>query len=336
MSGMRACVFGSTGFVGRYVVSTLGAAGATMRIPYRGEEMDFRHLRVAGDLGQVNPVELDPYDYESIKSAMEHCNVVVNCTGKHYETRNWSFDAVHCALPEAIAMAASEMGIERMVHMSALGADEASESAFLSSKAKGEKAVLAAYPQATILRPGPIVGTEDRFFNLMKQITTGKLSTMGAFPLIDGENVQQQPVAVQDVADAAHVALTLGESAEATKAMGNTYEITGDTVYSTEQLAELFFDSTRTMGLDRQIASVPWQAMKLITDTKGLRFPFLNPDPPISTDAVQRLLCMNMVKSAHSMGLEELGIAATPIEESVDFLKAYWQGGQRGSGFLEV
>eukprot|EP01052_Picozoa_sp_SAG31_P005711 SAG31_NODE_255_length_19039_cov_83.461774_17_plen_135_part_00 len=115
-------------------------------------------------------MSFDPYDYDSIKGMMAHCNVVVNLTGKHFETMHWSFDDVHCNLPEAMAMAAAEEGIETFIHMSALGADEASSSKLMASKAKGEAAVLKALPTATILRPAPIIGLEDRYLNFMQEL----------------------------------------------------------------------------------------------------------------------------------------------------------------------
>ena len=169
-SGIRACVFGPTGFMGRYVINQLGRTGTQVVAPYRCTEMQVRHLRPAGDLGQITPLEFDPYEYDSIKSMMEHCNVVINLTGKHFETMNWTFDDVHCHLPEAMAMAAAEEGIETFIHMSALGADEASSSKLMASKAKGEAAVLKALPTATIFRPAPIVGLEDRYLNFMQEL----------------------------------------------------------------------------------------------------------------------------------------------------------------------
>ena len=139
-------------------MNQLGKVGTQMIVPYRCEEMAVRHLRPMGDLGQVVPMAFDPYDYESIKGVMAHCNVVINLTGKHFETMNWNWQNVHCDLPEAMAMAAAEEGIETFIHMSALGADADSSSKLMRSKAAGEKAVLAALPTATIFRPAPIIG----------------------------------------------------------------------------------------------------------------------------------------------------------------------------------
>ena len=75
------------------------AFSAGVSHPLRAKDMSVRHLRPMGDLGQIVPMKFDPYDYDSIKASMEHCNVVVNLTGKHFETMHWTYKNVHCDLP---------------------------------------------------------------------------------------------------------------------------------------------------------------------------------------------------------------------------------------------
>lgn len=265
-SGIRACVFGPNGFMGRYVINQLGRTGTQIVAPYRCEEMRIRHLRPAGDLGQVTPLAFDPYEYDSIMSMMEHCNVVVNLTGKRYETAHWNFQDAHVHLPEAIAMAAAESGIETMIHMSAMGADVDSPSEWFASKARGETAVLNALPSATILRPGPIVGPEDyymRFFNGLTKIMPGPLA--GYLPLMDGGLNVQQPVLACDVADAVVGAInTVGTE-------GQTYELGGPTTYTIEELAEVYFDSVKYPEHGRPTMSVP----KMVRTRRNHRHSFI-------------------------------------------------------------
>ena len=130
-----------------------------------------------GDLGQIVPTKFDPHDRESIRDLVGHSNVVVNLMGIDYETRNWSFEQTHVELAATVAEEAARVGAERLVHVSALGADPASPSEFLASKGRGEAAVTAAFPDATILRPGTMVGNEDRLIlrlaNLAKKFRVG-------------------------------------------------------------------------------------------------------------------------------------------------------------------
>lgn len=141
-----------------------------MIIPYRGDQYETARLKVCGDLGQVlfHPFYLK--DKESIEKAVRYSNVVINLTGRDWETRNFSFDDVHVEGARTIARAAKAAGVDRLIHFSALNAAEKMQpvftktgSKFLESKWKGERAVLEEFPEATIIRPSDIYGQEDRF-----------------------------------------------------------------------------------------------------------------------------------------------------------------------------
>lgn len=315
--------------MGRYVINQLGRTGTQVVAPYRCTEMLVRHLRPAGDLGQITPLEFDPYEYDSIKSMMEHCNVVVNLTGKRYETVHWSFQNVHCDLPEAIAMACAESGIDTMIHMSALGADVNSPSEWMASKARGEQAVLAALPTATILRPAPIVGPEDRYMRFLHGLTSilpGPLN--GMLPLMDGGQNVQAPVLACDVADAVvGVINTVGTE-------GQTYELAGPTSYTIEQLAEVYFDAIKHPKHGRPTISVPKTVVTTMAGTKGLRLPLINQDPAMTEDMAERLT-YNLVPAEGSLGFADLGVTPRKIESDLLFMQQYAMGGARAT-FLET
>jgi uncharacterized protein YbjT (DUF2867 family) len=56
-------------------------------------------------------------------------------------------------------------GVKRLVHISGIGADVGSPSAYVRARAVGERLVTEAFPEATILRPSVMFGPEDAFFN---------------------------------------------------------------------------------------------------------------------------------------------------------------------------
>jgi NADH dehydrogenase (ubiquinone) 1 alpha subcomplex subunit 9 len=133
-SGVVATVFGSTGFVGRYIVNRLGRVGSQIVVPLRGDEHDYRHLRLMGDLGQISPMEFHLKDVESVKKAVQHSNVVINLIGRDYETWNFKFNEVHVDGARVIAEACQEAGVQRLIHFSALNAHTSSPSRLLQSK----------------------------------------------------------------------------------------------------------------------------------------------------------------------------------------------------------
>lgn len=130
-----------------------------------------RYLKVCGDLGQILYTPFNLKDEDSLEKAMKYSNVVINLIGRDYETKEYKFDDVHVKGAATIARIAKRLGVERLIHFSALNASPTPKkillkkpSGFYTSKFRGEEAVLAEFPKATIFRPADIYGQEDRFF----------------------------------------------------------------------------------------------------------------------------------------------------------------------------
>ena len=230
VAGATVTVFGATGFLGRYVCSRLGAMGARMLIPYRGDEIYTRHLRPMADLGGINFYDMSIRKVEEIERAVAGSSVVINLLGKHLETSRWSFQDAHASFPAVLGTIAAEQGVERVIHMSALGASAASPSAWARSKAVGEENIREAFPGTTILRCAPIFGDEDRLLNRIAKMSRA----MPVLPLVDGD-AKQQPVFADDVARAVVQAMVDPACA------GQTYSLCGPKAYSNKELAEYVF-----------------------------------------------------------------------------------------------
>ena len=158
-----ATVFGGTGFVGRQIVRELAAQGYIIKVATRVPERAY-FLKPAGAVGQVVPFQCDYKSTESIAEAVAGADCVVNCIGVLFERgRRQKFQTIHVDLPATIASAASKAGVKTLVHISALGVDQAT-SKYAKTKLEGEKAVLSNFPKATILRPSVIFGEDDAFF----------------------------------------------------------------------------------------------------------------------------------------------------------------------------
>ncbi|HZB92845.1 MAG TPA: NAD(P)H-binding protein, partial [Stellaceae bacterium] len=160
----RVTVIGASGFIGRYVVQRLARRGAVVAaVSRRATEAGF--LRPMGDVGQVALLDADITDATRLAAAVAGSDAVVSAVGILYERGRQRFDTLHHQGPALLARLAAEAGIRRFVHVSAIGADPAARSAYARSKAAGEAAVRAAFPDATILRPSIVFGPEDDFFN---------------------------------------------------------------------------------------------------------------------------------------------------------------------------
>jgi NADH dehydrogenase len=199
--------------------------------------------------------------------------------------------------------------VRRFLHISALGADANSPSAYARSKAAGEATLREHFPAATILRPSVVFGPEDDFFN--------RFATMARYspvlPLIGGGKTRFQPIYVGDVADAAAAALV--DPAKA----GQLFEIAGPRAYSFRELMELMLAVT---GQRRLLMPLPFGIAQIQAALLGLL-----PKPPLTLDQL-RLLKIDNVLSGKLPGLEAFGIKPTGLEAILPaYLDRYRRGG---------
>jgi NADH dehydrogenase len=196
---------------------------------------------------------------------------------------------------ETIAKAAAAVGAS-IVHVSAIGADEKSLSGYARAKAAGEKAVLAALPSATIMRPSIVFGPEDQFTNRFAALA--RLAP--ALPLIGGGNTKMQPVYVGDVATA------IADAVDGKAKPGATYELGGPEVLSFREIIELILGIT---DRKRMLVSLPFGLARLQAS-------FLQFAPgalKLTPDQVELLRSDNVVsEAAKAAGLTLEGLGVTP------------------------
>ncbi|MBU1813703.1 MAG: complex I NDUFA9 subunit family protein [Alphaproteobacteria bacterium] len=288
-------VFGGSGFVGRYVVQRLAKTGARVNVAARHPERT-RFLKTMGSVGQVTPFACSVTDPQAVARALAGADAVINLVGILYPSgHGGGFDDIHGEGARIVAEAAKAAGAKAFVHLSAIGADAASESAYARSKAAGEEAVRAAFPEATILRPSIVFGPEDGFFNRFAAMS----GLSPALPLIGGGHTRFQPVYVGDVADAVLAALASAD------AQGKTYELGGPKTYSFRELLELMMAET---GRKRLLVPIPF----CLAEIKGTILGML-PKPMLTRDQVVLLKRDNVVADG-ALTLADLGIGQTTLE----------------------
>lgn len=296
-------IFGGAGFIGRHLVRRLAARGATLRIATRSPSTA-GHLLPMGDPGQIVLVRFAEEE-ATIAKLVEGASAVVNLVGILFERRAGDFERVHAVLPGRIGSAARAAGVARLVHVSAIGADPGSASLYARSKAQGEAALRAAFPEAVIFRPSIVFGPEDNFFNRFAAMAR----IAPALPLVGGGTTRFQPVYVGDVAEAILAGLERPETA------GRTYELGGPKVYTFKELLDYVLRVTRRRRL---LLPLPFSLARL-----QARLLELLPNPPLTRDQVTLLERDNVV-SPGAAGLAELGITPTPLEVVVpDYLATY-------------
>jgi uncharacterized protein YbjT (DUF2867 family) len=311
MRNRRTAILGGSGFIGRYVVKRLAARGEVIAVGCRNAEAA-KHLKPLGDVGQIMPLNVGIGDETLLRAFLADNDSLVNCVGILRESGAQTFELVHHTGPARLARLAREAGVDRFVHISAIGADPRSSSAYARTKAAGERAVRDAFPTATIMRPSVVFGPEDQFFNRFAAMAMFS----PALPLIGAGETRFQPVYVGDVADA--VVTCLEDPATA----GRVYELGGPKIYTFREVLELVLSEIRRK---RRFVDLPFGLAAF-----QARLMSILPSPPLTPDQVELLKSDNIVSSG-ALTLASLGIAPTPAEVVLPtYLDRFRRGGWYG------
>ena len=310
-------IFGGSGFVGRHLVRALAKRGYRIRVAVRRPDLA-GHLQPLGRVGQIHAVQANLRNAASIADALRDADAAVNLVGIMYESGRQRFTDVQAHGAERVALAAANLGIP-LVHMSALGADAKSASRYAQSKAEGEKLVLAAKPDAVVMRPSIIFGPEDNFFNRFAAMA--RISP--ALPLIGGGETRFQPVFVGDVAQA------FADAVDGKANSGAIYELGGPEVRNFKELMQSMLG---IIERKRLLVPIPFPVAAAQAAILGLL-----PKPLLTTDQVELLKHDTVVSEDASRAnrtLQGLNIKPTLMEAVLpSYLWRYRKAGQYSNGF---
>ena len=308
-------IYGGSGFVGRYIARRMAAEGWRVRVAVRRPN-EAMFVKPFGVPGQVEPVPCNIRDDASVAAAMHGVDAVVNCVGVLNALGRNAFDAVQAEGAGRIARLAAARDIGRMVHISAIGADANSDSAYSRTKAEGESRVLHHMPNAVILRPSVVFGVEDRFFNRFAGMTR-----MSPFLPLVGADTRFQPVYVDDVAQAAVLGL-LG------KAGSGVYELGGPEVKTfralMRQMLGVIHRRRIIVGMPFRVAGI----LAAVLDMAKFASFQLFPNTILTRDQVRTLKNDNVVAEG-ARGFAVLGIQSTAMDSVLaDYLWKFRPSGQ--------
>jgi NADH dehydrogenase len=296
LNGKLVTVFGGSGFVGRHAVRALAKAGWRVRVAVRRPDLA-GFLQPLGSVGQIQAVQANLRYRWSIEKAVEEADAVVNLVGILAPSGRQTFEAVQAFGARAVAEAAKAAGVRNLTHLSAIGADPGSAALYARTKAQGEAGVLAAFPEAVVLRPSIVFGPEDEFFNRF-----AKMAQVSPVLPVIGPDTRFQPVFVGDVAAAILAAV------EGRAAPGTIYELGGPEVLTFRRCLEILLEE---IYRKRPIVPVPFWAAKLQAQVLQLL-----PGAPLTVDQVLMLQRDNVVSAAaeaEGRTLEGLGIRPTGL-----------------------
>ena len=294
--GRVVTVFGGSGFLGRRVVRHLLDHGFRVRATSRHPE------RVPAIFGQeevgVEAVRADVHDEASVAAALTGATGAVNTVSLYIESGSReTFRAVHVEAAARIARLAHKAGVNRLVHVSGIGADPASASGYIRARGDGEVAVRDAFPSMTLIRPSVMFGPDDHFLTTLMRL----LRILPVYPLFGRGRTQLQPVHVEDVAEA--IARIVGSAAGADHPC---YELGGPRIYT---YAELLRGIAGRIGARTRLLPVPfvlWEALAFLSE--------FAPSALLTRNQVA-LMQHDNVASADLPGLRDLHVVPTALED---------------------
>jgi uncharacterized protein YbjT (DUF2867 family) len=280
-------VFGGDGFIGRYVCEYLFQSGVRVRVASRDPRNSY-FIQPLGQVGQFGFVRADITNRDAVRDALKGASAVVNLVGVFGK----NVHATHVEGARNIAKIARDCGIDALVHISAIGANAESESAYSRTKAEGEKAVREAFPNAAVIRPSLVFGPDDDFTNRF-----GAMARWPFLPVIAGKR-KFQPVYARDLGNAISMA-----TLDPQRFGGKTYEIGGPEVMS---MAELLKAIASLAGQDPTLIPVPDFMGSLLSYFGWL------PGAPLTRDQWLMLQYDN-VSTGEMPGLDSFDLRPTPL-----------------------
>src|SRR5712672_2502249 len=293
-NGHTVTVFGGTGFLGSRIVRHLRYREFPVRIASR--HPDRGHSQFGPDDRQLQFLEANIQDERSVADALAGAYCVVNAVTLYVEHGLETFHSVHVESAQRVAAQAHRAGVERLAHVSGIGADAASQSLYIRKRGEGELAVRAAFADALLIRPAVMFGPDDAFLTTILQL----LRRLPIYPMFGRGLTRLQPAYVEDVAEAVARALQGAE----THAV--TYECGGPRVYSYEEFLRAV---AHEAGLKPTLIPTPfaaWHALAGISE--------MLPNPPITRNQVE-LMQVDNVCSPEMPGFGQLGISPHSVEE---------------------
>ena len=307
-------IFGGTGFLGRYIVNRLSKLGYIINVVTRfPNEAIF--LKTSGNVGQINFAKGSFSDLSKLSYLINTSEIVINCVGILNEEKNKKFRQIHSDAPEKLAILSKDLGVKKFIHISSIGADQNSDSDYAKSKGIGETKILNSFPDAIILRPSIVFGSEDQFFNLFS-----KISCISPILPIVGGDTKFQPVYVGDIAKLVEKIIKIEKSASGQN--NSIYELGGPDIMSFHSLMlkmlKFIYRKRLIVNLPFWIAKIMCPIIFILHKLSFNKIPLL-----ITEDSIKQLKNDNIV-SKKFLGFDDFGIKPKSMDLILpSYLKHY-------------
>jgi len=304
-------IFGAGGFLGKHLMRQLTKLDYRIKVATRKPYLK-GYLKPLGNPGQIELFKTNIFNINDVRHVLKDCAFVINLVGILYEKKRQKFNQIHAEFPNLLSNLCNEVGIKKLVHISALGVKEKHISKYMQSKLQGEKNIQKNFKPSVILRPSVVFGQEDKFFNTFASLA----QFSPAIPLIGGGKTKFSPIYVGDITKAITKALVLNNLEN------KIYELGGPENYTFKELMEILLIEIKKK---RFLVPIPFGLAKFKS-----YFLQMLPKPLLTPDQVEMLKYNNIVSGDYPT-LKDLGITGTTIKSILPkYIYRFRTGGQFG------
>jgi NADH dehydrogenase len=289
-------IFGGTGFLGKSLIKLLSKMDTEI-ILFTRKTSSGNSIQEVHSNPNIKVVHWNFTNYKLIEENILNSDCVINLSGILYENKQGDFFRVHSDFPALLGELSTKNKINKLIHVSALGVSELSDSVYSRSKAIGERKLIEKFPKAKILRPSLLFGKGDNFFGQFSQ-----MASLSPFLPLISRTTKFQPVFVDDVA------MAIINFLESIKYKQTTFEIGGEFIHSFEELLKILLEIKNIkrilIPLNPQLMMIPAFFLQQL------------PKPPFTVDQM-RLLKKDNILDNNLPGLKELGIKPTEMKKAL-------------------
>ncbi len=197
MNQKEILLFGATGQIGRNLIRKLSQNNYKITAVTRNTHRAGYIIKTQANPGYLELVELKNFDPKKIEDLIKNCTVCINLIGILFEKKRGDFKIIHTDLPNLLSKLAKKYKIQKFIHLSSLGIENALDSDYANSKLEGEKKIKSNFEKFVILKPSIVYSVDDKFTTRFMTL----LSRLPIMPLYYNGNTKFSPIHVSDLVD---------------------------------------------------------------------------------------------------------------------------------------
>ena len=302
-------IFGGSGQIGRYLIRKLTQNNIKVTVVTRNIHQKSNIIKTQGNAGYIEIVEANIYDEKKIRNLFSKADYCINLVGILYEQKKGNtFYNIHTLFPSLLSKLAKEYKLKNLIHLSALGINDAIDSNYAISKLDGEKNILNNFPMATILRPSVVYSVDDNFTTNFMSL----LNVLPFFPLYYSGKTKFTPIHCSDLTDIIYHVITNNINSK-------IIECVGPEVITFKNLIERLLN---LIDKKRILISMP-----LLFASISAKFFQLMPKPLLTEDQLKLLKYDNILSGKYKSNFD-IGLPSKKyFDEEVKKYSYMWKAG---------